>query len=103
VAEILSYEKHALVVPRVKPRHEQLIRVERLRDLGLVHMLHPTQISPEAIGNWLAHDLGTPPKVHDKINMRGLEHLPHLVENILSSGLEEQSRFVAEGALDRVA
>ncbi len=103
VAEILSYEKHALVVPRVKPRHEQLIRVERLRDLGLVHMLHPTQISPEAIGDWLAHDLGTPPKVHDKINMRGLEHLPHLVENILSSGLEEQSRFVAEGALDRVA
>src|SRR5207245_1357914 len=36
--EILSFEKHALLVPRVAPEAEQWIRAERLRDLGLVEV-----------------------------------------------------------------
>src|SRR5207249_243806 len=34
ICEVLSFEKHALIVPRVKPEPEQWIRAERLRDLG---------------------------------------------------------------------
>lgn len=42
--EILSFDKPALIVPRVKPRLEQAIRAERAQALGLVEMLHdPTQ------------------------------------------------------------
>src|SRR6266567_2162023 len=41
VYEVLSFEKPALIVPRVRPRREQLIRAERLRALGLVDVLHP--------------------------------------------------------------
>ena len=37
--EILSFDKRALVVPRSKPRREQLIRAERAQELGLVRML----------------------------------------------------------------
>jgi len=37
--EILSFDKRAIVVPRVKPRKEQYLRASRAQELGLVHML----------------------------------------------------------------
>ena len=39
--EILSFDKPALIVPRVRPREEQLIRARRAAELGLVEMLLP--------------------------------------------------------------
>lgn len=47
--EILSLNKRAIIIPRVKPRLEQLIRAERFSALGLVHMLHPNELSPERL------------------------------------------------------
>ena len=41
--EILSFDKPAIVVPRVNPREEQLIRARRAEELGLVQMLSPEQ------------------------------------------------------------
>jgi predicted glycosyltransferase len=41
--EILSFDKRALIVPRVEPRQEQLIRARRAAELGLVDMLLPSQ------------------------------------------------------------
>jgi predicted glycosyltransferase len=39
--EILSFDKRALIVPRTRPRLEQLIRAEAARDAGLIEMLDP--------------------------------------------------------------
>jgi predicted glycosyltransferase len=74
VAEILSFGKRALIVPRVQPRREQLIRAERLQSLGLLDMLHPDHLTPAALGAWLAGDSAPPPR--SRIDMRGLERLP---------------------------
>ena len=41
VCEVLSHGKPFLVVPRVTPRKEQLIRAQHLRDLGLLELCHP--------------------------------------------------------------
>ncbi|MGL6210636.1 MAG: glycosyltransferase family protein, partial [Paracoccaceae bacterium] len=41
--EILSFDKPALIVPRVLPREEQLIRARRASELGLVDMLLPSE------------------------------------------------------------
>jgi predicted glycosyltransferase len=41
--EILSFDKPAIVVPRVRPREEQLIRASRAAELGLIDMLSPEQ------------------------------------------------------------
>ncbi len=41
--EILSFDKPALVVPRVEPRQEQLIRARRGAEFGLVDMLLPDE------------------------------------------------------------
>ena len=41
--EILSFDKPALIVPRVVPREEQLLRATRAAELGLIDMLLPDQ------------------------------------------------------------
>src|SRR5215472_16883787 len=57
VCEVLSFDKRALIVPRTKPRREQIIRAERLRDLGLIDLLQIEQVSPRAIEEWIARPL----------------------------------------------
>ena len=39
--EILSFDKRAILIPRVLPRREQLMRAQRAAELGLVRMLDP--------------------------------------------------------------
>jgi predicted glycosyltransferase len=46
ICEILSLNQRAIIVPRVKPRTEQLIRAERFAAHGLLRMLHPDQLTP---------------------------------------------------------
>ncbi len=41
--EILSFDKPALIVPRVIPREEQLLRASRAAELGMVDMLLPEE------------------------------------------------------------
>src|SRR5215212_5108108 len=47
--ELLVAHKRALIVPRVEPRVEQLIRAEQLAELGLVDMIHPRDLPPRLI------------------------------------------------------
>jgi len=49
VTDILSYAKKAIVIPRVLYRQEQLIRAERLSELGLVKFIHPDAVTPESL------------------------------------------------------
>ncbi|MCH7831816.1 MAG: hypothetical protein IIC55_02990 [Proteobacteria bacterium] len=54
--EILSYDKRALVIPRMEPRKEQLYRASRAQELGLSKMLIPdgdldTRTMVEALRN----------------------------------------------------
>ena len=84
VCEVLSFSKHALIVPRVKPRREQIIRAERLRDLGLIGMLEPEHLSPQALSEWMARDL-PPLQLDGRINMNGLDRLPALAKEVLAA------------------
>jgi len=82
VCEILSFEKPALIVPRIKPRREQVIRAARLRDLGLLQMLLPEEATPERIGAWLKDDV-RPPAALDRLDFSGLSRVPELVSELL--------------------
>ena len=53
VNEILALGKRALLVPRTKPRTEQLIRAVRLAEAGLADFLPDTAVTPAALTNWL--------------------------------------------------
>jgi predicted glycosyltransferase len=86
VCEVLAYAKPALIVPRVKPRREQLIRAERLRDLGLLDMLHPDKLSPHTLSEWIARGLPPLPEIRNRIDLNGLARLPQLLESVLGAG-----------------
>jgi predicted glycosyltransferase len=47
--EILSLDKRAILIPRVKPRREQLLRAERAAAMGLTRMLDPEGIHDPAV------------------------------------------------------
>lgn len=46
VCEILSLGKKGIIVPRVTPRREQLIRAELLSSRGYIDMIHPDHLTP---------------------------------------------------------
>lgn len=47
--ELLAARKPAVIVPRVEPRVEQLIRARRLSALGLMEMIHPEDLAPATL------------------------------------------------------
>lgn len=49
VSELLGAGTPTLLIPRVLPREEQLMRARSLADAGLADMLHPNDLSPENV------------------------------------------------------
>ncbi len=85
VNEIISFEKRALIVPRSRPRLEQQIRAERLRDLGLIDMLCADQVTPAALSAWLTRDMAPQPHLAGRINLMGLTKLPQLLKEVFTT------------------
>lgn len=83
VCELLTSGKRALIVPRVRPRAEQLVRAARLAEHGLVDLLHPDDLSPERLSTWLATAPGDMAP-RDRIDLDGLARLPGLADEILA-------------------
>jgi predicted glycosyltransferase len=97
ICEVLSYGKRALVIPRVKPRIEQLIRAERLQNLGLIDMIHPNQLRPELVTQWLACKSASHSRGQDQIDLNGLARLPKLLENLLIAQPHPSSGEIRKG------
>ena len=49
ISELMSLKKQAIVVPRLKPYREQMIRAERLASFGQFTMVHPDDLEPAAL------------------------------------------------------
>lgn len=81
VCEALSFRKRALVVPRVTPRREQLIRAERFRERGLLDLLHPRALAPDVVSSWVEQNFGRP--VHGRVDLGGLRRLREVAREIL--------------------
>ncbi|MHC4415972.1 MAG: glycosyltransferase family protein [Planctomycetota bacterium] len=84
ICEIVAHRKPALIVPRIVPRTEQLIRASRFADLGLVDLLHPDNLSPEALSRWLARPHGAPTPNYGIIDFDGVRRLPDLLDEALA-------------------
>ncbi|MCF6323971.1 MAG: glycosyltransferase [Gammaproteobacteria bacterium] len=82
ICEVLSLEKKSLIVPRIEPRKEQWIRASRLQQMGVVDMLHPDEVSPEKITDWLMSDGPEIKGAREKINLNGLQMLSSLINLI---------------------
>lgn len=81
--EVLALGQRAILVPRVRPRGEQRLRAERLAEHGLIRMLLPGSLTPEALALELESALAAPrPTVG--LNMNGLAHASTAIANILN-------------------
>ena len=101
VCEVLSFGKRALIVPRAKPRYEQAIRAERLSNMGLLDVLHPNELTPQALTDWLACDI-KPPQVRDRIDLNGLARLPHLLEEVLAAPPHSARSKLHKGGIQHI-
>ena len=82
ICEIMSFGKRALVVPRVIPRKEQLIRAQRMHELGIIDVLHPDDLAPMAITRWLQNNMGKP-VIKVQTRMDGLTQATQLMESLV--------------------
>jgi predicted glycosyltransferase len=63
--EILSLKKRSLIVPRVTPRAEQLLRAQAATGLGLAQTLDPSRLTPETLAEAIIHlPEQSPPATH---------------------------------------
>lgn len=78
ICEILSAERPAVIVPRVVPRREQLIRAEALSERGVVRTIHPDDLTPRRIIAEIEELLGQTsggigdPNLNELPNLNGL-------------------------------
>jgi predicted glycosyltransferase len=86
VLEGLACERPLLVVPRVAPRQEQWIRAERLRELGLLDVLHPDALSPSALEAWLGQEVG-PAQARSRLEFRAHLRLPTAIADVIGRPL----------------
>jgi predicted glycosyltransferase len=72
VSEILSFGRPSILVPRVSPRREQVIRAEALRRRGLVRMIQPAELTPERLLADVEELLDHPDAVQPPFELDGL-------------------------------
>jgi predicted glycosyltransferase len=83
ICEILSADRPAVIVPRVAPRREQLIRAEALSERGVVRTIHPDDLSPARIIDEIEQLLGQPSRDAAGLNLNGLPAAAAELEAVL--------------------
>ena len=76
--EVLSGKKRVLIVSRTLLQREKQIQAERWRRQDLLDLLHPHQVSPQALTTWLTA------KARDSLNLNDFDYLPQLIEEMLA-------------------
>lgn len=87
VCEAMTTRARLLVVPRVVPRTEQLVRAELLRAAGMLDLLVPGDLTPAALTDWLTRAVTAPPAapVRPAVDLDGLARLPRLLTTLLAT------------------
>ena len=65
------------------PGPSQGIRARRMQELGLLDVLHPDELSPQALTAWLAREPGAPPPTRGRVDLGGLTRIPGLLAELL--------------------
>jgi predicted glycosyltransferase len=86
VGEILSFGRRAIIVPRVTPRREQLLRAEALTRRGLVRMIHPSELSPGRLIDEITDMLERPAVAALPVDLNGLLAVAAELDAILLDG-----------------
>jgi predicted glycosyltransferase len=71
--EVLALAVPAVIIPRIRPRQEQLMRAERLSARDLVRWMHPTNLSPRALAENM-DDVAGQPRAELAARIGGIAH-----------------------------
>jgi predicted glycosyltransferase len=82
LCEILSARKPAVVIPRIHPSQEQLVRAEKMTQLGLFQSIHPAVLTPELLFKTLFAQLDHPQKIISAIKQLTLNGNTCIAEQI---------------------
>ncbi len=85
VCEVLSLQKHAVIMPRCRPRLEQWIRCSRMADLGLLSVVHPDHDPASRLMHEVRAALLAPPRGRAMLDLGGLSTLEDLLPTFLST------------------
>jgi len=83
ICELLSLNKRALIIPRINPRKEQLIRAKRMTELMLVEMMHPDDMNPISIENWICGSKKNS-KISKNINLNGIKNVSNIIKEMFT-------------------
>lgn len=83
ICEVLSLRRPALIVPRVTPRREQILRAEPLAARGLIDMIAPDDLTPAALTSWMASKT-TASAAADSLDLGGLERFKDFAAQALT-------------------
>jgi predicted glycosyltransferase len=91
ICELLSLNKPALIIPRVRPVEEQWIRAKRMAELGLFQTIHPDHLTSDSLCEKLE---GLLDQTHNPrnlapqpvVNLNALPTLTMSVLNLLMNG-----------------
>jgi predicted glycosyltransferase len=80
--EILSARKPSVIVPRERPSQEQLIRADKMSQLGILTSILPGELTPSKLMQQVVHQLNHPHSYMASIEKLDLEALPRIAHHI---------------------
>jgi predicted glycosyltransferase len=86
ICEILTFNKKAVVIPRVKPVQEQLIRAQKMAEFGLFRIINPEKLTSqnliEIILEEINCDRDSIPTI-TKLDLNGLPEIKQSIDELL--------------------
>ncbi len=82
ITEVLQKGKKAIVVPRIKPGREQLIRAQSMANVGLIEMIHPEKLQPNILIETLVVSLSQA-KIYSSIKDLDFAGLPRVTDYLV--------------------
>jgi predicted glycosyltransferase len=90
VCEILSAGKPAVIIPRNKPSQEQLIRAEKMGNLGLFKVVDPDNTDPQILLDTILSQLQTEKDSGYQLDMNGLPRINDQILMLMSQTVYER-------------
>jgi len=93
VCELLTLRKRAILVPRVQPGVEQCVRAERMAAMGLLRMVHPSQLTPASLMAGIDAELAAWTRRDQRPVLRRLDGLERVTDAVFEAiGLRAPAR-----------
>ncbi|WP_299632641.1 glycosyltransferase [uncultured Roseobacter sp.] len=94
ICEVLSLRRPALIVPRVAPRREQILRAEPLAARGLIDMIAPDDLTPAALTRWMARETAAG-AVAGRLDLDGLSRFKDFATQALTPAKAQSGPLAA--------